>query len=271
MSLINDALKRATQTTKRDPNEAPDMQPTQSRSSNRSGGLGMTVILICFVVAGAATLGVWAYWNKKYKQPGADEQARAAAKAGSTTNAAKASATGVLPANAAQAKTNLAANPGPGATAGAAGSKTNNNPIARAANTLNKVQALNHEGEKTADAMRTAPPVAPVSPAAATTPAPKPVAPSTTVQTAAPTAASSAQPPSHPAPTAAVPTTTPAPAAAPALKLQAIFFEQNNPIAIISGKRARLGDEVGGYKVIDIKRQGVRLQKGAETQELILK
>ncbi len=124
MSLINDALKRASQATKRDPKAAPTMEPFQRTSTSRAGGPGMTIILICFVIAGAATLAAWAYWNKKYKtsKPTTPPAHRTAATNGAAT----------------------AAVPG-----------TNKNPITKAANTLTKVQAQNREGELAADGMQT--------------------------------------------------------------------------------------------------------------------
>src|ERR1041385_3949160 len=109
MSLINDALRRATtQNTKRDPNEVPTMQPTFKPI--RAGGPGFSIFIVCFLIAAALTLGLWVYWRR-----------------------------------------GLAATTAKPAPVPAAAPNTNNNPIARAARTLGKVDALNKEGEATAD------------------------------------------------------------------------------------------------------------------------
>ena len=122
------------------------MQPVQLRSK-QTAGAGMMVILICVVIAGALTLGGWAYWNKKYKTPGAEPGGKPAA--------AKA------PAAATEQRTVLT---------------TNNNPLARASKTLGAVRDLNQEGDQTATAMQTPAKAAP-QPAEviATSPAAAPV------------------------------------------------------------------------------------------------
>jgi len=217
MSLINDALRRAT-TKKATPNDIPLMEPIQKPQS-QTGGPGLTVILICFVVAGGVCLGGWSYWNKKYKIPALErKKAATAATAAGKTNGAPAAAAG----------TNVAA---------IGNSKTNNNPIARAANTLKKVDAQNREGEKNADAMQT--------PAAKTTPP----------------AVTQAQP----APVTAAPVGQPLP------KLQAIFYRLKDSTAMIDGKTVRAGEEVNGAKIIEIKRSAVVIQNAAGVHELTIK
>jgi hypothetical protein len=199
MSLINDALRRASQNTKREPNEIPNMQPTL-RQQNKSGGPGMMIILICFVLAGGATLGIWAYWNKKYKNP------KAAQPAASTNAPASAKLT------------------------------TNNNPIARAADTLTKVQTANKEGEAEAAAIQ--------APVAKPAPAPTPAA---------------VKPASAPAGTAANP------------RVQAIFYSQKDPTAMINGKTVRSGETVDGMVILQIKPKSVQVQTAGGIKELTVK
>jgi hypothetical protein len=63
MSLINDALRRATtQNTERDPKELPPMQPTFRPA--RAGGPGFSIFVVCFLVAAVLTLGMWIYWKR---------------------------------------------------------------------------------------------------------------------------------------------------------------------------------------------------------------
>lgn len=202
MSLINDALRRASQNTKREPNEIPNMQPNL-RQAPKSGGPGMLIILICFVLAGAATLGVWAYWNKKYKN----------AKPAEATTGAKPAAT------------------------------TNNNPIAKAAGTLTKVQTANKEGEAAAAAMQTPAP-APAPTPAATQPAPKAVP--------------------QPQPAAARPNDG-------SPRVQAIFYSANNPSAMINGRTVRNGDTLDGMVILQIKPKSVQVQTAQGVKELTIK
>jgi sRNA-binding protein len=196
MSLINDALRRATnETPKRDPNELPSMQPNYRTA--RAGGPGFSIFLVCFVLAAALTLGAWVYWKRGM-----------AAKAAQPVSAAER----------------------------AAAANTNNNPIARAAATLGKVDALNKEGENAADNIQQS------ATAVAKTTA------------TAPTAGSSAS--------------TPAPGGP---KLQGIFYTANNASAIINGKSMKVGDEANGIKILEINKGSVRIQSGSEVRELTMK
>lgn len=194
MSLINDALRRATtETTKPDSRELPPMQPTYRTA--RAGGAGFSIFIVCFVLAAALTLGAWVYWKRGLK------------------------------ANVAQ--------PVSAAERAAAAAKTNNNPIARAANTLNKVDAANKEGEDAADNMQKG-------------------AATATASVGASSAGASAS------------TSTGGP------KLQGIIYSAN-PSAIINGKSLKVGDETDGLKVIEITKSSVRLQSGSEVRELTMK
>jgi len=183
MSLINDALRRATtETPDRDPKELPTMQPTYRPA--RAGGAGFSIFIVCFVLAAVLTLGAWIYWKHGLK------------------------------ANVAQ--------PVSAAERQAAASKTNNNPIARAAQTLGKVDAANKEGENEADNMQKAAGSAPA-------------------------------------------------VAASAPKLQGIFYNANNPSALINGKSLKVGDETDGVKVLEITKSSVKVQSGSDVRELTMK
>jgi hypothetical protein len=196
MSLINDALRRASQPQpKRDPNQLPTMQPTYRPI--RTGGPGFSILIVCFLIAALVTFGAWIYWKRG----------------------------------------GIAAKPviKPAPTVTMATPNTNNNPIARAARTLNKVDAANKEGEQAADSFQVSKPAAP-GPAA--------------VATAAPVAAT--------------------PAAEGGPKLQGIFFGKS-PSALVNGKSVHVGDEVDGMKIVEITKQSVRIQTGSETRDLKMK
>jgi MSHA biogenesis protein MshK len=63
MSLINDALRRAT--TNENPQrekELPPMEPTFRPA--RAGGAGFSIFVVCFLIAAALTLGLWIYWRR---------------------------------------------------------------------------------------------------------------------------------------------------------------------------------------------------------------
>jgi hypothetical protein len=64
MSLINDALRRATtnENPQRDKKELPPMEPTFRPA--RAGGAGFSIFIVCFLVAAALTLGLWIYWRR---------------------------------------------------------------------------------------------------------------------------------------------------------------------------------------------------------------
>lgn len=195
MSLINDALRRATnQETKRDPNELPVMQPTFRPV--RTGGPGFSIFVVCFLLAAALTLGAWVYYKRGL-----------AGKAGAATP------------------------PRPAAA------NTNNNPLARAANTLGAVENLNKEGANAAENMQSATPTAVnPTPAIGTPRAPVAVA-----------------------------------ATAGGPKLQGIFYSAKNPSVIINGKSMKVGDEADGIKVLAITQNSVRIESGGQARELTMK
>ena len=55
-----------------------------------------------------------------------------------------------------------------------------------------------------------------------------------------------------------------------ALKLQGIFFNPNNPSAVVGGKTVDLGDRVNGFRVIGISPVAVTLVSATETNVLSL-
>lgn len=75
-------------------------------------------------------------------------------------------------------------------------------------------------------------------------------------------------PPAPPANT--VPVVELARPAAPAFKLQGIFYRPNNPSAVVNNKTVFLGDSVGSSRVKAIDRQSVTLERDGTTQVLTL-
>jgi hypothetical protein len=192
MSLINDALRRATnENNKREANELPAMQPTYK--TVRTGGPGFSIFVVCFLLAAGVTLGAWFYYKRGIGAAGA----KPAAKPTLTTN---------------------------------------NNPLARASQTLGAVGSLNKEGESAAENMQAGAPDAGVNPTPAI---------------------------GTPPPTAVAPSGGP--------KLQGIFYSANNASAIINGKTVKVGDEVDGLKVVAITQQAVRVEIAGQARELRMK
>ena len=192
MSLINDALRRATkENDKREANELPAMQPTFK--TVRTGGPGFSIFVVCFLLAAGLTLGAWFYYKRGMGAPAA----KPAAKPTLTTN---------------------------------------NNPLARASQTLGAVENLNKDGESAADNMR-----------------------------AGVGAAVSATATKLESPHVDFPEGRTGP------KLQGIFYSANNASAIINGKMVKVGDEVDGVKVVAITQQAVRVESGGQARELRMK
>ncbi|HUS37605.1 MAG TPA: hypothetical protein VM680_19815 [Verrucomicrobiae bacterium] len=54
-------------------------------------------------------------------------------------------------------------------------------------------------------------------------------------------------------------------------KLQGIFYNANNPSAIINGKSMKVGDEANGIKVVSITQKSVLVQAGGQQRELTMK
>ncbi len=199
MSLINDALKRASNKKNPPGDGGPVLQPVTE--SDGKGKKAILLVLLLLLVGGAGYAG-WTWWSGR-------------------------SAT----ANNAPAATNNSAAKTPALPA-------TNNPVARAAATL---EAATNRGEsKTSE----------VSPADT----------KTTAATSTPATAENAA-------------TNIAPAVAPPkdLRLQGIFFRMKDPTAIINGKTVRNGDEIDGAKVVRIDRASVRVEVNGQQKDLTLK
>lgn len=84
---------------------------------------------------------------------------------------------------------------------------------------------------------------------------------------AAPAAAQLADPTRPPAATHA---SGEAPAAAPAARLQSVLIAPGRRLAVIDGRTVKVGETVGGAKVVAISQAEVTLEKGAERETLKL-
>jgi hypothetical protein len=212
MSLINDALRRASQPQKINPNMPKLLSAQEPPPKSSGGGNGIKVVLLLAILAVGGWYG-WGYWKKSHASNAEANATAAPAKAG-TTNAVASTE-----------------------------SKTNRNPIARAAATLSKWAERSSDQEPAK--VEAKPDPARAAKAAA--------------NGAALTAA------------AAAPQGKPASSIPGMPKVQAIFYRPTDASAIISGQTVHNGDEIGGAKVIEIKRQSVRMLLNGDMHEVTIK
>lgn len=246
MSLINDALKRATQALKRNAIErspAEGLEPVEA-SVNRFGGLVkvLAAVLVAAVLGGAG----WFLW-KAFKPKGGAPSATAKL-ADQKTGGAAVQKTGGTSGPGAQAKSPAPATAKP-------------KPERKPASTAKKGDLAASPSRQTNRSATATPPTAAATPSAE----PKPV-----------TVAKAAEPTQTPAPPPIEPPSTavePAPASTnwPTLKLSAIFFRLQNPSARINGKILQVGNQFEGVRVLAIERDRVKLEFAGETKELEMK
>lgn len=235
MSLINDALKRARQSIQRKPPASGSLdefggQPSLEPVYGASGGSSsfdwsfVKLGLLALLVVGGIAFKIWPYLHKK-------TQVKAAV---------------IVPARTSTNQTNTAVavkvDPAP-----------NNNPIARAKRTLDKVHDLHAEGEANYSMVDAKPktqeagvPVPAAAPEIKDQPTATPV----------------------PAPETATAKTSVAPTA---LKLQAVFFRESNPTALVNGKSVGVGDQIEGVRVKAISPQSIILDYPSGSKELSLR
>jgi hypothetical protein len=221
MSLINDALKRATASEpKKDAagNPTPPLEPVHD--GERRSSPGVLPLVLCIVGLGAlfAAGGFW------LKSKGTPHPATT-----SGTEGANAGALTLPPAGTTE----------PLATTPAATPTPLNNPVSRATATLEQVQKRNEEVPATQ----------------AATPASSSATSSSPAQT--PPVQQVSTPAAAPAPT---PTETAAEETNPPFKLQAIYYRLRGPSVVINGKTVKTGQSVDGAKVVSIQRTSVELE-----------
>ncbi|HEV8542908.1 MAG TPA: hypothetical protein VGR78_10995 [Verrucomicrobiae bacterium] len=230
MSLINDALKRATvsrlnsQNTSPNGESTPALQPVFREEKPSS----VLPLVLCIVGIGALLIagGLW------LKAKGTPPESKTAA-ANETT---------------ASTQPRIAGNGQPPVTGAPAAPR---NPIERAAETLEKVQQRNVEGEAEADKMVASAP-AKIEPKTASTPV--------IAVAAQPTETSADRLHEASAPAKAIET--------PTYKLQAIYYRLKGPTVVINGKTVRAGDLVDGAKVVAIQRTSADIEYNGSKKTL---
>jgi len=225
MSLINDALKRATlaRPVLQNGEGARDMGPPLQPVFDEEKPSPVLPLVLCIVGIGSLLIagGLW------LKAKGTPPESNQVAEAKTGLAVTQPSAVAIGPPDNQQTINSAAAH----------------NPIDRAAATLENIHQRNLEGESEAAKMlASAPPVgaasdiksASASPTfAASTPKPEPIL--------------APQSDAH----------RPQPVEAPIFKLHAIYYRLKGPTVVINGKTVKAGDMVDGAKVLSIQRTWV--------------
>ncbi|MGV3772036.1 MAG: hypothetical protein ACO1QB_03980 [Verrucomicrobiales bacterium] len=259
MSLINDALKRATSLRKKEPahDGVIPMEPVESRQQKRSNVRSVTLLAALLLAFGYAG---WSWFGGGSPTPaaaaGAPSTNKAAAKTGSANNAASLAA-------------KRADNTNPTEKNGS----TNNNPLARASVIAEKIRSSNEIGAQEAERIDAAPDRVATQVAEAQ---------KVSISKAAPAASSdqdknidSSQFLANPADTTAqvskVAGSAFNQADFPAVQLQAIYYRSKNPAAVVNGKMFREGEEVNGVTIAQIARDEIRLEYHGQAKSIKLK
>ncbi len=255
MSLINDALKRASESVQEqggEPASGAPMQPVDGPPKKKLPGWLIPTLLV-IVLGAAAWFFYQAYQGRKSSTAAAKGTNAVTAK--SSTNVAVAAAK----------PTEAGAKPAEGKTTNAAATRGYAGILNRAAGVADKVSAQNKEGEAASQTIEKLP-VAEAPPAV--TPAPTPVA---VVATPPPVAVVETPAPAPTSPNSDDGQLLPPNAEFPTLKLQAIYYRISKPSAVINGQSVREGKIVDGVRVKKIERDSVTLELGARTRVLSLK
>lgn len=244
MSLINDALKRAS-TTKAGPISAeaaaggPPLEPVADAPSGARFG---AVPLVLSIVGIGSLLVAGALWLKAKGTP-AEKQVAAASHTVSREQTSFAPA--VQTPAVVDSKPAVAQAPSHAP-----------NPIERAAATFETIQQQNQQGEAEADKMVAAQPVpAPTTPVPQTETVvaePKPV-----LRTEHAAVRKVERAPEQPAAESE-----------PVYKLQAIYYRLKGPTVVINGKTLKTGQIVDGARVIAIQRNSVEIERFGVKQTL---
>ena len=240
MSLINDALKRASKT----PNDPPSgpaltvgLKPVEGKSGGGGSGGGKVVLVAILLVV---ALGGWLI------RIGLQSRAK---------NAAKTPATGQAAAGTNRTGTNLVAKgSATNKVAGARppGTTTAGTTAPGRSNILTKVAATIAPYGAGEDPFKTDGSGKPVTKAGTTNAASAPGAVAAASQSASDASATGAQ-------------------AWPAVKLQAIFYRLSQPSARVNGKTLLVGEDVDGVRVASIERDNVVVEYKGESKTLRFK
>lgn len=255
MSLINDALKRAHQTQRKQPVAGPlgvPLQPAEAPRKPLLGPalfLGASLLLVVALAGGMIALGM-----RLFQTPPPPGQQAASAQ---PQPVAVASRTAIQPRPSQSSRASHTSQP----DAGPEPQPTRAAPVAAPASAPTGAPEAQPAALPVAELARpSAKPVANETPAVAAAAAmPKPVENAGAGQTAAGAAA----PAADPAPGAARPEF-------PKLTLRGIFYSPTRPSALINGKPVFVGNVVSGARVVTIERDSVTVEFEGERRVMAL-
>ncbi len=248
MSLINDALKRASQTTKDRPSQAnlptpmePVREPARSKSNFRFAGVSAVIVIVA--------LAVW-FLFQWFSQRHAQNQRVPAVAAAPALQRPPAAPNGSpppatrprLPESAAAAAQTAVHSAAPAIAAVVS-------PAASAAVSASAAAPVGVPSVAAAPPANPSVPAASGQPAAVAVPLSNP-APATVVL----------QPPAARQPSVAF----------PKLQVKGIFYNQTHPYALINGETVGEGEHVLGVRVVKIQPNRVTLEFNGQTKEMVL-
>ncbi|MEW6157168.1 MAG: hypothetical protein AB1813_07020 [Verrucomicrobiota bacterium] len=260
MSLINDALKRASKAHKENAITGGGPPPLQPAESGGSGGSWKRIVLLVLLLACVGALGWTAF--KLYKgQPTAVAANTSTNKTSATKSTASPTAAASTNNAATRAVRGTDAKPASAESTSKSIANAVTAPLKKAAEVADQVKSSRETGEESN------------APAAATTPtAPTQIAKAEPTTELAPAKTEpKSDPPAATAP--AAPATVAAasvPKGFPPLKLQGIFFRLSNPSVLINGKTLYRDGTIEGARVVDIERNAVTMEFEGQKQTLTI-
>ncbi len=251
MSLINDALKRARQFTKKESPPAPGsetpLQPVENEPKKTPTRWGLVGAVVLLGLAG------WLFMNWWSARSGSASSQATAPPRGATNRSIASRMVGSIAAasNVVRSVTNLRHE-------AEVAFGTTSPPVAAPSTAMVAVAAATHQGAAPVVTAR-----AEVSSVvAATDPKADPASESTNAVVAQ--NGSEVVPSSRPA-------SATRSAVFPPLKLQGIYYRIARPSALINNRTLFVGDEIEGVRIMAIERFGVTIELGGKTKELSLK
>jgi hypothetical protein len=265
MSLINEALKRATQAQKAKPitsTNSPAMKPVESSHRSWPDWIVPTALVVLCVIGGIL---IWQGWagRKTPALSSATTSSPGTVQTQSPTSPSQIPIPGAAPKVAAGAPSKNAATTVTHSAIPV--SQPPNTPVAAATPTAKPAAA---------EAPTSAPKVSSPAPVASSGPAT--TAPAPVTETAITAVKSDPQAEANRAKSPAVAAQEPAPASTvnkelPDLKLQGIFYRMGNPSVLINGRTLGIGDSIEGVRIFKIERQSIIVEYAGQRRVIVLR
>ncbi|HOW64959.1 MAG TPA: hypothetical protein P5186_17645 [Candidatus Paceibacterota bacterium] len=277
MSLINDALKRASQVHKERPaapQETARLQPAQHRPPVNVGawlvGCVVTVLCLCGILflwsgfRGSSTPNA----QSSLQNPPPAQAPSSAAPPPSQTVLAQSSLPTQTPSQHPPTGSQQSPTPAQAVTQASAPNTSVSTPQP-AVKPTPEIPAASIPAigtPQSAVPLAVAPPITPANP-----PPPSSTVAASPTQASSPNAATTAKSTDKPKNDIKPTSTTVSPASFPELKLQGIYFRMSNPSVLINGHNLHVGDAISGVRVVKIERQSVTVEMAGQKKVLVLR